>query len=143
MKGVPINCFLIMDVNKELKENLHESISNLITNSKLKVPIIGVERETGSTSWHNERLKDEQRYAFGIPRWFNGFNFTSPINEVPFVYTSWIKFTIEDTPSNLHCFIGHISGQECHHGPFIHKSDDINPFCSLDYIIPSRFLINP
>ena len=56
MKGIPIKCFPILDINQELKKNLHDSISNLILKSKLKVPILGVKRETGSTQWHNENF---------------------------------------------------------------------------------------
>jgi len=140
VKGIPIKCFPIQDINQELKKNLHDSISNLILKSKLKVPILGVNRETGSTKWHNDNLREKQRFAFGIPRWFTRFNFTSAISNVPFVYVSWIKFTMEDVPCDTHnCFIGHMSAEEWNSGPFIHKGDDINPFCSLDYIIPSRF----
>ena len=137
MKGIRIQCAPIQDINKELKENLHETISNLIITSKLKVPIVGVNRITGSTTWHNAAEKDNQRYAFGIPRWFCRFSFTSAISEVPFIYVSWIKFTIASATKT--CFMGHISANEWNNGPFIQKSDDINPFCSIDYIMPSRF----
>ena len=126
-----------MDISKELKQNLHDPISKLIINSKLKVPILGVKRETGSTSWHDEKLREAQRYAFGIPRWFTRFNFTSAINDVPFAYISWIKFTVENSPNNNY-IQGYIGAQEWNDGPFIHRTDNINPFCSLDYIIPSR-----
>ena len=40
-----------MDIQNELKKNTHETISKLIINSKFKVPIVGVKRETGSTAW--------------------------------------------------------------------------------------------
>ena len=126
-----------MDISKELKQNLHDPISKIIINSKLKVPILGVKRETGSTMWHNENLRERQRYAFGIPRWFTRLNFTSAINDVPFAYISWIKFTIEDAPTTNY-IQGFIGAEEWTKGPFIHKMDNINPFCSLDYIIPSR-----
>ena len=137
MKGIRIHCSSIKDINKELKENVHETISNLIITSKLKVPIVGINRETGSTNWHDNAERDNQRYAFGIPRWFCRFSFTSAINDVPFMFVSWIKFTMESVTKT--CFIGHISANEWNLGPFIHKSDDINPFCSIDYIMPSRF----
>ena len=137
MQGIHIKCATIQDINKELKENLHETISNLIITSKLKVPIVGVNRDTGSTNWHNIAERDNQRYAFGIPRWFCRFNFTSAISDVPFIYVSWIKFTLETATKS--CFMGHISANEWNSGPFIRKSDDINPFCSIDYIMPSRF----
>jgi len=141
LKGIRIQCAPIQDINKELKENLHDTISNLIITSKLKVPIVGVNRitglATGSTTWHNAAEKDNQRYAFGIPRWFCRFSFTSAISEVPFIYVSWIKFTIASATKT--CFMGHISANEWNNGPFIQKSDDINPFCSIDYIMPSRF----
>ena len=52
-------------------------------------------------------------------------------------YISWIKFTIENSPNNNY-IQGYIGAQEWNDGPFIHKTDNINPFCSLDYIIPSR-----
>ena len=120
-----------------MKDNLHEPISKLILQSKFKVPILGVHRETGSTTWHDIAQRENQRYAFGIPRWFCRFNFTSAISDVPFTYVSWIKFTIESATKT--CFIGHISADEWNGGPFINKSDDINPFCSIDYIMPSRF----
>ena len=141
MKGVPITCFHIMDIQNELKKNTHETIAKLIINSKLKVPIVGVNRETGSTAWYNENLRPQQQFSFGIPRWFLRLEFTSAIADVPFAYVSWIKFTLENVTST-NCFIGHIAAEEWNNGPFIHKSDDINPFCSLDYLMPSRFLYN-
>ena len=106
MKGIHIQCAPIQDINKELKDNLHDTISNLIIKSKLKVPIVGVNRDTGSTTCHNDVEKDNHRYAFGIPRWFCRFSFTSAISDVPFTYVSWIKFTIESATKT--CFIGHI-----------------------------------
>ena len=137
LKGVPIQCFPIVDIQKELHVNNHDTLATLITNSKLKVPILGVHRDTGSTSWHDDNLKEHQRFAFGIPRWFLRFDFTSAIEDVPFAYLSWIKFTIESATKN--CFMGHISADEWNSGPYIHKSDNINPFCSIDDIMPSRF----
>jgi len=137
MKGIRITCLPIQSLDKELKQNTHDTIANLILNSKLKVPIVGVNRDTGSTSWHNDAERDNQRYAFGIPRWFCRFNFTSAISDVPFAYVTWIKFTIEFLTKT--CFIGYISANEWNNGPFIHKSDDINPFCSIDYLMPSRY----
>ena len=137
MKGIRIQCAPIQDINKELKDNLHNTISNLILKSKLKFLIVGLSRDTGSTTWHNVTERDNQRYAFGIPRWFCRFSFTSAISEVPFIYVSWIKFTIASATKT--CFMGHISANEWNNGPFIQKSDDINPFCSIDYIMPSRF----
>ena len=141
LKGVPIKCFPIMNIQNELKKNTHETIAKLIINSKFKVPIVGVNRETGSTAWYNENLRSHQQFAFGIPRWFLRLEFTSAIADLPFAYVSWIKFTLENVTGN-NCFIGHIAAEEWNEGPFIHKNDDINPFCSLDYLMPSRFLYN-
>ena len=58
MKGIRITCFPIQSLDKELKQNTHETIANLILNSKLNVPIVGVNRDTGSTSWHNDAERD-------------------------------------------------------------------------------------
>ena len=138
VKGVDISCFPIKDINNELKgANQHDAFKDLILTDKLRVPILGVKRDVNTTEYFDPTHKTESHLiSFGIPRWFFRFSFTSAINDVPYAYLSWIKFTLHEKSNS--CVVGHMSASEWNNGPFISKNDNINPFCAIDYIFPSR-----
>ena len=110
VKGVDIKCLPIQDIDEELKSNSHDTFHKLSGSSKKNIPILGIKRDTGSTTWHDMNLKDDQLFAFGIPRWFFRINFTSAICNVPYVYICWIKFTMEFRSNT--CYIGHMASNE-------------------------------
>jgi len=100
-----------------------------------KYPIVGVNRNVGSTTFYDQKKSVNQQYSFGVIHYFCRFNFTSAIYEKPYAEVGWIKFRAEEIYRT--CFKGHITGDEFYNAP--RKDKNINPFIQLDDLIPSRF----
>ena len=49
--------------------------------SHLKYPIVGINRNVGSTKFYDRKLADKQNFSFGVVHYFFRFNFTSVIYE--------------------------------------------------------------
>ena len=103
--------------------------------SRQKNPLVGVNRNVGSTSFYNPHLSNQQQYSFGVAHYFMRFNFTSAIYEKCYCHVHWIKFRA--TKFYRSCFMGHITGDDFFNGP--RETIDINPYINVDDLIPSRF----
>jgi hypothetical protein len=103
--------------------------------SRQKDPIVGVNRNVGSTTHYNPNLSDQQQYSFGVAHYFFRFNFTSVIYEKCYCNVHWIKFMA--TKFHRTCFMGHITGEEFYNGP--QEDRIINHLVNADDLIPSRF----
>ena len=104
--------------------------------SRQKYPIVGINRNVGSTKFYDRKLADKQNYSFGVARYFFRFNFTSVVYEKADSNVSWIQFTAVQFHRTT--FIGHISGEEFYNGPRC-DPNVISPYVFLDDLIPSRF----
>ena len=103
--------------------------------SNMNYPIVGVNRNVGSTSSFDPSKSGYHNFSFGVCHYFIRFNFTSAIYEKPYSHVSWIKFRA--TEFFRTCFMGHISGNDFFNGPT--EIDGVNSFICLDEYIPSRF----
>ena len=119
----------------------YPSLSDMSCNRRIKnhkIPFIAVSNNFyGCTSHFNPNLRDEQQKAFGCPRYFFRFNFTSAIFDEPYAYIDWIQFTA--VTFRRTCFMGFVSHNEWTSGPKF--KDRVCPFVRVSEIEPSRFLL--
>jgi hypothetical protein len=109
---------------------------------KKKTPFIGVPYNVGSTTHRASAKKkdiNKLNYSFGCPRIFMRFSCTSAINQVPFAFVDWVKFTA--TKFDRTTFKGKMTRAEWESGPRTRPGSHVNPFVPCDHFIPSRFLL--
>jgi hypothetical protein len=105
---------------------------------RFRIPFVGTQTNFDKCTTHfDNSLRDEQNYFFGCPRYFFRFDFTSAISSIPIAYCDWVQFIT--TKFTRTTFMGHISHAEWTTGPI--KRPGVNPFITLDSILPSRFVL--
>ena len=105
---------------------------------KYRLPFIGTANNFDNCTTHYDNdLRHEQNYSFGCPRYFFRFDLTSAINSIPIAYCDWVQFIA--TKFTRTTFMGLITYGEWTSGPI--KRVNVNPFISLDTILPSRFVM--
>lgn len=105
---------------------------------RFRLPFIGTANNfDGCTTHYDNNLSQEQNYSFGCPRYFFRFDFTSAINSIPIAYCDWVQFIA--TKFTRTTFMGLLTYSEWTTGPI--KRANVNPFISLDTILPSRFVL--
>ena len=104
-----------------------------------KIPFIGVPYNTGSTTRHRENSisNNNALYSFGCPRFFFRLNITTQVTDTPYAFVNWCCYRAR-TSTNTY-FEGVITEREWHDGPS--EKVNINPFVTMDDILPSRFVM--
>ena len=114
-----------------------QDMSEHLNKPNHKVSFVGIRDNVGSTSYHEREPPSEMHHSFGVPRFFFRFNLTSAISNVPYAYVHWVKFKLRRCHRTS--FEGSIRRDEWVSGPTEHPN--INPFCYVEDIIPSRFAL--
>lgn len=105
-----------------------------------KMPFVGVPFNVGSTSHYDNRLREEQNYSFGRPRFFFRLNFTSAVYDVPMVKITWTDFVAVEFQRT--CFQGHCTRASWNEQLTEEEhSLKYNPFVACDDILPTRFVL--
>ena len=118
-----------------------QDISKHLNKANHKVSFVVIRDNVGSTTFEGhpapENIPQCMQHSFGIPRLFFRFNLTSAISAQPYAYVHWARFEMHT--SHRASFEGTISRNEWTTGPI--QRENINPFCYVEDIIPSRFAL--
>jgi hypothetical protein len=125
--------------HKDNEYSTFQDMSTQLNKMDHKISFVGVRENVGSTTYYDERtpIRDSLDHSFGVPRYFFRLNLTSALYEKPYSYVHWARF--KAIRSHRTCFEGAFSQNEWQTGPV--ERDNINPFCLLEDIIPSRFVL--
>lgn len=129
---------------KDYSKGNFPSLQTMANNPKgrmNKIPFLCVNHNVGSTKFHDDRLKNDQNYSFGRPRFFFRFNFTSAIYDVPIAKVRWIDFVAVHFTRTT--FAGHCTPNSWNETltDDEHNSKYV-PFVGLDDILPTRFVLS-
>ena len=116
-----------------------ETISKHLNKTSHKICFVVVRDNVGSTTFGFPEAANDanMQHSFGVPRFFFRFNLTSAICDQPYSYVHWVMFKL----NKIHrtSFEGSMSRNEWRTGPT--ERPNINPFCYLEDMIPSRYAL--
>ena len=102
-----------------------------------KISFLAIRDNVGSTTFHNPEPSADMQHSFGVPRFFFRINLTSAISAQPYAYVHWVMFKLHRCHRSS--FEGTMTRREWTTGP--KQRDNINPFCYIEDVIPSRFAL--
>jgi len=114
-----------------------QTMSKNLNKSIHKISFVGVRHNVGSTTFFYNNPPEEDQHSFGVPRFFFRLDLTSAIYQKPYAYVHWARFKID--VCHRSCFEGSIHLREWTSGPT--ERNNINPFCFMEDIMPSRFAL--
>ena len=115
----------------------YDTMSKHLNKTSHKVSFVAIRHNVGSTTFTNAEPSNSMQHSFGIPRYFFRFNLTSAMSNLPYGYVHWSVFKV----SRCHrtSFEGSMTRREWTTGPA--ARENINPFCYIEDVIPSRFAL--
>lgn len=115
-----------------------ETISKHLNKTNHKICFIVIRDNVGSTTFASTNCAtDDMQHSFGVPRFFFRFNLTSAICRQPYSYVHWVMFKLNRCHRTS--FEGSMSRNEWTTGP--KQRPNINPFCYLEDMVPSRYAL--
>jgi hypothetical protein len=127
-----------------------EDIAGHLNKSNHKISFLASRDDVGSTKYPRDILVEdvnkpreewkpptEWNHSFGVPRFFFRLNLTSAMSNLPYAYVNWAMFALD--ACHRTSFEGQMTRNEWTTGPI--ERENINPFCYLEDILPSRFAL--
>ena len=103
-----------------------------------KVSFLSKRENVGSTTFNSQdSIPDDMQHSFGVPRYFFRFNLTSAISRTPYAYVHWA--TVKLNKCHRTSFECSMTNEEWMTGPA--SRPNVNPFCYIEDVIPSRFAL--
>ena len=133
LKSVLFRCHYSSDMDYPT----YDIMSKHLNKTNHKVSFLGVRQNVGCTTFTASEPRDDMQHSFGIPRFFFRFNLTSDISNQPYGYVNWSMFKIHRCHRSS--FEGSMTRREWTTGPTTRHN--INPFCYIEDVIPSRFAL--
>jgi hypothetical protein len=133
IKSVHFRCHYAEDNNYPTFEDVSRHL-NKTTN---KTSFLVIRDNVGSTTFDDPEPPRDMQHSFGVPRFFFRINLTSAISAQPYAYVHWAMFKLHTCHRSS--FEGTMTRREWTTGP--KERDNINPFCYIEDVIPSRFAL--
>ena len=114
-----------------------QDISKHLNKSSHKISFLAIRHNVGTTSFDTPDPPQDMQHSFGVPRYFFRFNLTSAISAQPYAYVHWVMFRLHTCHRSS--FEGRMTNNEWTTGP--RQRQNINPFCYIEDVIPSRFAL--